>query len=131
MIQDKPYKYQVSRDDLERLMSYHDRQFVGLAYKLLLGRDPDPSGLDHYLNRLRDGENRREILFQVANSEEAQSRVDTADLFRSYSIWRKVQRVPVFGSLIILCVAIVRIKSVVREFRRIQNAVFGIFQEMK
>jgi hypothetical protein len=131
MIQNNRSKYRISRQDLDRLMYYHDKLFVSLAYKLLLGREPDPTGMEHYLDRLRGGEDRREISFLIAKSDEAQSRIDTSGLFNSYEIWRKVQRIPVVGSLILLCIAVVRIKSVVREFRRVQNAVFGIFQEIK
>lgn len=127
--------YQVSSvllsTEVDRLMCYYDKQFVELAYRIVLDREPDPSGVSHFLHKLRDGESRREILFLIVNSDEAKARGVTTDLFRSYMRWRKLQKIPFVGSLLLIFIGLLRIKSVIREFRRVQNAVFGIFQEYK
>ena len=111
--------------DLERLMMYHDRQFVELAYRLILGRAAEPDGLSHYLARLRNGDSRREIAFGLANSAEAREKNFDVSLFRAYRRWRRIERLPILGTMALIAVCLLRFKHVVREFRRLQNAVLG------
>lgn len=40
---------------LEDLCAYEDESFIIAAYRLLLSRNPDDAGLDHYLTLLRSG----------------------------------------------------------------------------
>ena len=56
---------------LDELLSYHDRHFVCCAYRTLLGREPDPDGLNYYLNRLRAGYSKIRILQQLRHSSES------------------------------------------------------------
>jgi hypothetical protein len=114
---------------VNRLMFYYDRRFIELTYRAVLDREADPSGVDHFLRLLRDGESRREIVYKIATSDEAKSRGVSTDAFRHYPLWRRLQGVPFLGALIILVIGLIRIKAVVREFRRVQNAVYGVFQE--
>lgn len=106
-------------------MHYHDRQFVELAYQLVLGRAADEAGLVHHLENLRLGESRQEIVFRIADSEEGRSKGVDANLFRNYRRWRKIERVPVIGAIFLLLLCIARIRYVVREFRRLQNSAYG------
>lgn len=46
-------------------------QFIALAYQRLLGREPDPAGRDHMLERLRAHTPRTELLAELALSPEA------------------------------------------------------------
>lgn len=115
----------VGQPDLNRLMLYHDRQFVEMAYSLILGRAADDEGLAHYLCCIRTGESRREVAFRIGNSAEARDRGFDIRLFKSYRIWRRIERLPMLGTLSLIIICLMRFKRVVREFRRIQNAVFG------
>ena len=115
----------VGRPDLNRLMLYHDRQFVEMAYSLILGRAADEEGLAHYLKSIRSGESRREVAFRIGNSAEARDRGFDMRLFNSYRVWRRIERIPVLGTLCLIFICLIRFKHVVREFRRLQNAVFG------
>ena len=115
----------VGRSDLNRLMHYHDRQFVELTYRLLLGRPADDEGLGYYLACIRSGESRREIAFRIGDSAEAKAAGLNTDLFKLYRRWRRIERIPLLGSLILMIICLVRFRRLVREFRRIQNAVFG------
>jgi hypothetical protein len=108
-------------------MSYHDRQFVELAYRLILGRPADPDGLAHHLDRLRRGVSRREVAFGLGNSSEAKENGFDSRLFRSYRWWRRLERLPFIGTFMLLLICLVRFKVVVSEFRRVQNAVCGGF----
>lgn len=53
------------------LLAFDDEVFVRLAFQRLLGRDPDLSALGDYLRRLRGGQDRRDIVRELARSEEA------------------------------------------------------------
>lgn len=54
-------------DDLLRL---NNRAFVAMAYQTLLGRSVDDGGLDYYVNALRHGANRLDVLASLAGSDE-------------------------------------------------------------
>src|SRR4051812_29861015 len=47
-----------------------DDEFVRGAYVAILGREADPSGLNHYLTYLADGMPREEVLLELAKSAE-------------------------------------------------------------
>ena len=47
---------------------------VSAAYHRILGRDPDPDGRNHFIERLRSGERRSAILQSLAASDEARAR---------------------------------------------------------
>lgn len=106
-------------------MQYHDRQFVELAYRLILGRPEDEDGLAHHLDCIRSGMSRREIAFRLGTSAEAREAGFNTELFKFYRWWRRIERVPLLGSFVLIIICLVRFKRIVREFRRIQNAVFG------
>ena len=82
-------------------------------------------GLAHYLQCIRMGESRREVAFRIGNSAEARDRGFDTRLFSSYRTWRRIERIPILGTLSLIVICLVRFKRVVREFRRLQNAVFG------
>jgi GT2 family glycosyltransferase/glycosyltransferase involved in cell wall biosynthesis/SAM-dependent methyltransferase len=55
---------------LEELMELHDEQFIHAAYFAVLRREPDTAGRVYYLNRLRKGVSKLEILNQLLQSKE-------------------------------------------------------------
>lgn len=110
---------------LARLFRYHDRQFIELAYQLILRRDADEAGLENHLEALRLGESRKEIAYRIATSEEAQSKRVDVGVFKSYQRWRKLERIPVIGALFLVVLCLTRIRHIVREFRRLQNSAYG------
>jgi len=62
------------RCKLDRLLSIPDEAFVHLAYRRLLGRDPDRPGRGNYLAALRLGTPRMQILHQLRESPEGRAR---------------------------------------------------------
>jgi SAM-dependent methyltransferase/glycosyltransferase involved in cell wall biosynthesis len=64
---------------LTDLMALDDAGFVQAAYRGVLLREPDPSGQDHYLQRLRGGELRLRVLSDLRISEEGRSKTPTID----------------------------------------------------
>lgn len=65
-LSDKPQAAQSMAD----LFSLHDVAFVRCAYQTVLGRDADPSGLDHFVDRLRNGIAKIDILVGLRQSGE-------------------------------------------------------------
>ncbi|MHB1656194.1 MAG: FkbM family methyltransferase [Burkholderiales bacterium] len=53
------------------LFIFDEREFITVAYRTLLGREPDPNGMNYYLGRLRMGYGKASIIVQLANSSEA------------------------------------------------------------
>lgn len=114
-----------TKADLNRLMLYHDRQFVELAYQIILGRPADESGLAHHVENLRVGESRREIIYRLANSDEARAKGFDRSILDGYRRWRRIEKIPVVGAIALLLICIARIRFLVREFRRVQNSAYG------
>lgn len=46
------------------------REYLRYAYRALLGREPDQSGLDHYIKRIEHGMPRRKVISDLAMSTE-------------------------------------------------------------
>lgn len=59
---------------IEELLSRNDREFVECAYQLALAREADTQGADYYVQRLRRGHSKVEILWQLRSSEEGRQR---------------------------------------------------------
>ena len=58
---------------LNELLASNDQRFVYRAYQKILGRTPDPEGLSYYLERLRSGFSKIEILKQLRRSPEGEA----------------------------------------------------------
>ena len=91
-----------------QLLELWDETFVEAMYQVILGRSPDVVGRSYYLNRVRSGVPREDILCDIANSLEAtvagRSVPGLAELLESRSwsrVWivRLIRRV--FGSRIL------------------------------
>lgn len=59
--------------DTDQLISLKDTTFVTSTYQALLGRPPDPEGMQYYLRRIRAGYSKSSLLVQIADSSEAQA----------------------------------------------------------
>ena len=59
---------------LAELLACDDYPFIRRAYWSLLGREPDPGGLANYLDRLRSGTPKLQVLSELANSSEGQTK---------------------------------------------------------
>jgi hypothetical protein len=56
--------------DLHELLRYNDREFIQVAYMAALRRPADRAGFAHYLDRLRSGRPKEEILIRLCRSTE-------------------------------------------------------------
>jgi len=67
----------LAADSLPRLLMSDNLDFVWRAYATLLGRQPDREGEAYYLERLRSGHSKLEILWQLRKSAEGRRRNPT------------------------------------------------------
>src|SRR6185369_7536310 len=104
------------------LLGFHDEVFVRNAYKVILKREPDDSGMAHFLKNLRNGRySKLDVLSALRFSSEGENvNVQIDGLGRS-SVLRKMYRVPVAGYLLRLAVAIARLPVLITNFRRVES----------
>ena len=85
---------------LDELLSYQGEEFLHVAYRSLLQRNVDQEGLKYYLDRLRIGTSKIEILGQIRNSEEGklhQSNIENLDeVLKRY----RQLKTPLLGSIL-------------------------------
>ncbi|HEX8853826.1 MAG TPA: methyltransferase domain-containing protein, partial [Pyrinomonadaceae bacterium] len=98
------------------LLQYHDKLFVRNAYRALLKREPDEEGFRQQLELLRGGRfDKIDVLAALASSTEARGKnVHVEGLARPARI-RKLGRLPVFGYIFRLLLALARLPALVRE----------------
>lgn len=111
-----------NRYHLNDLLKYHDRDFIWNAYRAVLKREPDETGLKEFLERLRSGtRNKIDILASLRASAEGQRANVTIEGLAVPAFIRKVYRVPVVGYLAEMAVSVARLPMLVRSQRQIEN----------
>ena len=104
------------------LLKYHDRDFVRNAYRAILKREPDEAGFLHNLGLLQSGAfNKIDILASLRYSDEGKVNGVTIDGLRLPATIRTLERIPVFGYLLQLLLALVRLPSTIRSQRQFQG----------
>ena len=92
--------------------------FVRAAFVGLLRREPDRSGLDHFVTRLEGGDSKVLILGLVRYSPEGRRHaIPVRGLFWRFALERAAG-VPIFGPVVRLFVDFVRLPSLAREARQ-------------
>lgn len=132
---DQPIKPQLERtknllnmpttaSTLPELLACNDKNFVECAYQALLGREPDPEGLIYYLERLRRGYSKMQIVAQLRLSNEGQAKnsqligLDTA--IKRY----QKEQLPLIGWILRLFSDKEGNRPIERKFRSIENQIF-------
>jgi uncharacterized protein DUF4214 len=59
---------------LKALLELPDKDFVVAAYHAMLGRAPDPGGLENYVSQVRSGIDKAQILAELAQSPEGRTK---------------------------------------------------------
>ncbi len=104
------------------LLKYHDHIFVWNAYRAILKREPDETGLTQFLRQLRSGRfNKIDILASLRFSPEGQARNVQLDGLPRRPLLRRLYRVPVFGYLLETMVAVARLPRMLRSQRQFEN----------
>src|SRR5690349_15438969 len=116
---------------LSDLLGFHDETFIRNAYEAILKREPDDTGLAHYLKTLRDGRHSKiDILRSLRFSPEGQRANVTVHGLGRLSYARKIYRVPVVGYLVQLAVAIVRLPALITNHRRLESHTMAQFDRV-
>jgi glycosyltransferase involved in cell wall biosynthesis len=85
---------------LDDLLHLNGIQFVEGAYRTLLLRQPDESGMRFYLTRLLSGTPKIQILSEIFSSEEARDLAVTLPGLVAAIRWYRLSRIPIFGAVI-------------------------------
>ncbi len=106
---------------LEDFLKYHDREFVINAYRGILKREPDPEGLEHYLQNLRSGQmSKVEILGRLRFSPEGRrQKVKIKGLLPVLGL-RLSYKVPGLGHLSRLLVGLGNLPTIIRNFEKFE-----------
>lgn len=114
-----------SEDDhyhVNDLLQYHDQTFVWNAYRAILKREPDETGLREFLKLLRSGRfNKLDVLAALRFSVEGRERnVRVVGLERRPQL-RRLYRVPILGYVLETLVAIARLPLMIRSQRQFET----------
>ncbi|MBA2732999.1 MAG: methyltransferase domain-containing protein [Acidobacteria bacterium] len=104
------------------LLQYHDHTFIWNAYRAILKREPDETGLTQFLQMLRSGRfNKIDILATLRFSPEGKARNVQIDGLARRPLLRRLYRVPVFGYLLEMIVAVARLPVMIRSQRQFES----------
>lgn len=104
------------------LLKYHDHIFIWNAYRAILKREPDESGLTQFLRQLRSGRfNKIDVLASLRFSPEGKARNVQLDGLPRRPFLRRLYRVPVLGYLLEMMVAVARLPMMMRSQRQFEN----------
>ena len=131
-----PLKLQPDLEKRERyhvndLLGFHDEPFVRNAYRAILKREPDDTGMAQFLTNLRNGRySKIDILSSLRFSPEGRNANVQIDGLSSISPLRKIYRVPVAGYLLRLVIALVRLPVLITNFRRLESHTMAQFDRV-
>ena len=112
------------RYHINELLQYQDHAFVWNAYRAILKREPDESGLNSYLKSLRSGRfNKIDVLASLRFSVEGESQNVHIEGLGRRPFLRKLYRVPVFGYVLEVLIGIVRLPAMIQSQRQFQQHV--------
>jgi len=104
------------------LLGFHDEVFVRNAYKVILKREPDDSGMAHFLKNLRNGRySKIDVLSALRFSAEGENVNAQIEGLSRRSVLRKMYRVPVAGYFLRLAVAVARLPVLITHFRQLES----------
>ena len=84
---------------LKAVLGETGEDFIRQAYELVLQRDPDPCGLEHFLARLSGGDERLDILASMRWSAEGQSLKYHEKDLKQATAWYRMRKWPLIGSM--------------------------------
>lgn len=122
-----PLKLQPELENRDRyhvndLLGFHDEVFLRNAYKVILKREPDDSGMAHFLKNLRSGRySKLDILSMMRFSPEGENVNVHIEGLEKRSVLRKMYRVPVAGYFLRLIVTLARLPVLITHFRQLES----------
>lgn len=95
----------------ERLVALEDEALVKAAYPFLLGRPADPAGAAHWIDQLRRGIDKFEVLANLRYSTEGKDHAAATHGLRRARFKGMVRRIPVLGNLLFSLYGIARTEA--------------------
>jgi len=109
---------------VEDFVKYHDIDFITFAYRVILGREPDENGLNHYLDKLRRGEyTKTDILVRLRYSKEGRKRKVKILGLRKRALYSYLSSVPVVGYFVKTVKFFATIPRFMRHFNALESHV--------
>ena len=103
------------------LLRFHGDEFVGNAYRAILGREPDEAGMAHHLEGLASGRfNKIDVLASLHSSPEGRQSQVQLDGLSLPVVVRRLGRVPVIGYFVRLGVAVLRLPNTLQHHNRFE-----------
>ncbi len=104
----EPLKWEDLPADLDKkeyqindFLKYHDKEFVRFTYRAILKREPDPSGYDNYLSKLRFGRlDKIDIVVSICKSPEGRSKGVKVKNINYYYLRCGIKRIPIISYFI-------------------------------
>lgn len=115
---------------VNELLGLQDEDFINQAYKVMLGRNPDHEGFEHFLNLLRSGDmTKHEILGRMRLSAEGRRQGTKLKGLPLPFILHTLRRLPVIGRLLYTFVLMANLPTFVRNFQIVDNSIHRRFVE--
>ncbi|MDI1296265.1 MAG: DUF4214 domain-containing protein [bacterium] len=108
------------------LLNFYDEQFVLEAYRRLLNRKPDTQGHAYYLNLVRSGTSRYEVIYNITSSQEFYFRKIPLSGLKGYKIFRWLTQIPVLGHCVKVMIFLFRIEAFMQDIRALENHVYRL-----
>lgn len=107
--------------NLNKALNEHDEQFIETIYQWILGRKPDISGRNHFLNLLRAGESKIEIIGRLRYSREGRTVGTQIQGLPISFILQRIYRLPIIGRLFHIISCIYHLPETERNQRTFDN----------
>ncbi|MBE1445673.1 methyltransferase domain-containing protein [Paenibacillus sp. OAS669] len=104
---------------LSDFLNYHDEDFVRNVYRGLLKRNPDPQGMEYYLEQLRSGKlSKIEILGRVKFSKEAKRNKIKVKGITLPFLSNNLYKIPIVGYLLKLVISIIKLPKIIKNLNQ-------------
>lgn len=127
----EPLKCEDLPEDLDKkeyqindFLKYHDKEFVRFTYRAILKREPDPSGYDNYLSKLRSGRlDKIDIIVSICKSPEGRSKGVKVKNINYYYLRCGIKRIPIISYFIRWINALLKLPKRIKNLE-IENKYF-------
>ncbi len=127
----QPFEFKEDGYHINDFLKYHDQGFVINTYRGILKRPPDSGGRDHFLEHLRTGMTKAEILGRVRYSSEGRAiKVKIKGLFWPFAVQSSF-RIPVLGYLLRIAVGIVQLPTILRNLQILEEGSFSGLSQLR
>lgn len=112
---------------LHELLGPDDSAFVINAYRVLLRRDPDPSGFAHFLERVRRGDPKTHVIRDIRFSEEGRINAVRVQKLSAVLWQQRLSSLPLIGLLASFLPSVDDNRPSSRRLRRMENRLARLF----